>query len=49
MIYGASDDPFSPHFADQALHLLGEDRLKPVPTTRAAIEAASVSRIELRP
>ena len=49
LVFGASDDPASPHFSDQARTLLGEDRLKDVPFSRAAIEAASVARIALRP
>ncbi|MBM3554924.1 MAG: penicillin acylase family protein [Alphaproteobacteria bacterium] len=49
LIFGASSDPASPHFADQAREVLGRDRLKPVPFAPEAIRAASRGATTLMP
>jgi acyl-homoserine lactone acylase PvdQ len=45
--YGNSDDPASPHFADQ-MPLAATRRFRPVPWTRQQVEAEATSRKTLR-
>lgn len=49
LIFGASDDPASRHFADQARDLIRHDALKDVPFALADIEKAATSRLDLGP
>jgi len=49
LVFGSSDDPTSPHFADQARELFGQDRFKTVPFARDDIVKAATSRHDFSP
>lgn len=49
LTFGASDDPASPHFADQMRDLLSKGNLKDVPFARTEIEKTALRRTEFLP
>lgn len=46
-VYGASDDPASPHFFDQGRELFGRERLRPAPFAEADVRAAATRTVRL--
>lgn len=47
-VFGASEDPSSPHFADQARDLFARDRMRPLPFHESDFFRGSRSVLELR-
>ena len=47
-VYGASEDPSSPHFSDQARELFGRDRMRPLPFHEGDFLREATSVLDLR-